>query len=120
MTGSLFVITPGETAQGFLSHDKSRSFRSRALVNVLLEIAKHVITCAHGKRDDGHGRGLVGRIRKNACVANVEIRNIVSLRPLVCNVLLRIISEPAHSSFVQAGSRAIRFGAGAPQLLAQL
>src|SRR6202040_3793836 len=78
---------------------------SCALVNTLLEVLEHVITGPHGKGDDWHGRSLVGAARKNTGVANVEIRNVVGLRPLVGHRRLGIISKPAHSSFMQTSSK---------------
>ncbi len=52
-------------------------------MNTVLKILQHVVTRPHREGDDRHGSGLVGAIRKNARVADVEIRNIVRLRPLV-------------------------------------
>ncbi len=88
---------------------------SCALVNAPFEIVQHVITGTHGERDDRHRGGLVGATRKNACVANVEIGNIVGLRPFVRNELLGIVSKSADAGFVQAGSGTIGLIVGAPQ-----
>ena len=88
----------------------------RALVNALLEIIQHVITRPHGEGNDWHGRGLIGRTRENAGVADVEIWNVVSLRPLVRNRRLRIISKAAYSGFVQTGSWTVRLVVHTPHL----
>ena len=86
MAGSLFVIAPeGMATEGF--YRMTISFvSSRTFVNPLLEIAQHVIACAHGERDDGHRGGLVGAVRKDARVTDVEVGHVVGLGPLVGHV----------------------------------
>jgi len=98
--------------------DLSPSDLSCAFVNTFLEIAQHVIARAHGEGDDGHRGRLVSTAGENACVTNVKIGNVMGLRPLVRNRGLGIISKPADSSFVQAGSWAVGLIVGAPQLSA--
>src|SRR5207302_10538823 len=64
----------------------------------------YVITRAHGKGDDRHRCRLVVTARKNACVTNVKIGDVMGMGPLVRNRRLGITSKPADSGFVQAGS----------------
>src|SRR6267142_1110879 len=77
-----------------------------------------MITIAHGKCDDWHSGGFVSATRENTCVANIEIRNIVSLCPLVRNRRLGVISKPADTGFVQAGSGTVGLVVHPPHLSA--
>src|SRR6266536_4766942 len=91
---------------------------SCALVSAFLEILANIITGPHGKRDDWHRGGLISRGRKNARIADVEIRNLVSLRPLICDRRLGIVPHPADPDFMQTGSGPIGLVVGAPHLRA--
>ena len=83
-------------------------------MNAFLEILQHVITGPHGEGDNRHRRGLVGGGREDAGVANVEIRHVVSLRPLVCDRRLGVIPKPTDSDLMQAGSWTAGLVVGAP------
>src|ERR1700676_1251728 len=91
---------------------------SCALVDAPFEAIQHVIAGTHGERDDRHSGCFVGTTWKNACIANVEIGNVMGLCPFVRNELLGIVSEPADAGFVQAGSGTIGLTVGAPELSA--
>ena len=55
----------------------------RPPVYTLLKIVQHVVASAHRERHNRHCRRLVSGARKNAGIANIKIRNVVRLRPLV-------------------------------------
>ena len=82
---------------------------SCALVDALLEVSQHVITRTHGERYDRHGGCFIRATRENTCVADVEIGNVVGLRPLVRDVSLGVVTKPADASFMQAGSGTVGF-----------
>jgi len=67
-------------------------------VNTFLEIVQHVITGAHGKGHDWHRGGLVSTVRKNTCITNVEIGNVVSAIVFVKHAGFRIVTEPAGAA----------------------
>ena len=66
------------------------------------EILKHVVTGAHSESDNRHRGGLVCEGRENTRVADVEVRNIMSLRPLVGDGCFWVIPNAANSGFMQA------------------
>src|SRR5215470_3985439 len=66
---------------------------SGAGVDAFLEIVEHAVAGSHGERDDRHGRGLVSAVRKDAGIADIEIRDVVGLRPLVGYEFLGILAE---------------------------
>ena len=79
-----------------------------------LEIGEHVVAGAHGESDQRHCGGLVGLVRKDAGVADVEVGYVVSLRPLVRDRGLGVIPKPADSDLMQAGSGTVGLVVGAP------
>src|SRR5262249_23516507 len=89
---------------------------SRALVSAVAEVFKHTVPAAHGEGDDRHGGGFVGAVREDTGVREVEIRDVVSLTPLVGDKALGIVAHAADAGFMQAGSRAVGFRARAPEL----
>ena len=52
-------------------------------MDAFLEVGEHVVAGAHGEGHQRHRCGFVRLIGKDAGVADVEVRDIVGLRPLV-------------------------------------
>src|SRR5215471_18048203 len=81
---------------------------------------------SEGKREDRERGGFVGAVREYACIADVQIRNVVRLTKAIREETLRVVPHPQRASFMETGSRHVRLGrrslifraAGSKQLLA--
>src|SRR5215831_11040521 len=63
------------------------------------EIGDDAIGSAQRKRQNANGGGLVGAIQENAGVADIKIRNIVSLTEAIGHELFWIVAHSAGASF---------------------
>lgn len=77
------AIFPTNKSKANLQTSQGDAFYSRAFVKAVFEVGEHVITGAHGEGEDRHSGGFIGADGKDAGIANIKIRDVVSLRPFV-------------------------------------
>ena len=87
-------------------------------MDTFLEVVQHVIAGTHGESHDRHRGGFVSTTWKNTGIADVEIGNVMGLRPFVRKVLFGIVTESADARLMQTGAWAVGFIVSAPEFSA--
>src|ERR1700733_259798 len=75
---------------------------SGGLVLALAEVLDQLLGGPQRKREYAHGSRLVGAIEKNAGVADIQVRHVLSLSETVRQDILRIVPHAARTGLVQA------------------
>ena len=92
------------TAAGEQPHSMSAMLKCHRLTFLCASVG-HVLRCAHGKRQDGHGRVLIAARNEAAAIHHEQVLDVVALVPLVQHALLGIVAHAAGAQLVDAVAR---------------